>query len=222
LGLVLSDIFLICDVCAVVDTDQERIRFGHPCSACGSASRRGTIYFGLPVSILINLIQEASETRLDCGPTTVRPVTAHEIATVVFFCTLAEVLVEHFLRELMTAQRIPRGAVKLLLEDNLYLRQRVGKLFPALTGYKWKDAIQDLGGQNKALFAEASQFYVRAAAARNSFLHKGNKWAIKSDMRANCLTHAATLVSLFAALHNHFVKDFYGPHRPYLPLASDA
>jgi hypothetical protein len=177
--------------------------------------------------MLINLIREASESEareipVEHGSTLVPQVTAREIATVVFFCTLGEVLLEHFLRELVIAQRIPGGVVKRLLDDNLGLKRRIDKLFPALTGRKWKDTIEDLEKQVRLPFGDANQFYLRAAAARNSFLHKGYKWTIKPDMQAKCLTQTKTLVFLFAALHNHFVRPFYGPQRPYLSRPSGA
>jgi hypothetical protein len=227
LSLALGDEFEVCDVCAVVDTDQERIKLGHPCSMCGFPSTGGTLYFGLPVNILTNLIYEEGESdarkiRVDSGPKPRPRATAHEIATVVFFCTLGEVLLEHFLKELMIAHRIPRGAMKRLLDDNLYPKRRIDKLFPALTGRKWKDAIQDLGRQHELPFGDANQFYLRAAAARNSFLHKGNRWAIRPGMQAECVTQTTTLILLFAALHNLFVRPFYGPQRPYLSPPSGA
>lgn len=211
-GLAASDMFEVCDMCGVVDTDQERIRIGHPCSACGSPSAGGTCCYGLPVDTLLNLIEENCEE----DPAVCSQLSSH-LSAVIFFCTLGEVLLEHFLTELMLAQAIPRSVMKRLLNDSLSAKQRVDKLFPALTASKWADELLELEEKDGRPYRAATNFYLRAVAARNLVLHRGATRAVSRDMRTNCATHSNNYLYLFATLHNRFARPFYGPQRPYLP-----
>jgi hypothetical protein len=67
-----------------------------------------------------------------------------KLAVVIFFTTLREVLLNQLLFDLMLVQKIPDKISGLLFSDNLAHKQRLDKLFPSLTGVKWKSAIREI------------------------------------------------------------------------------
>jgi len=144
----------------------------------------------------------------------------HRLAVVIFFCTLGEVLLEHFLREAMMALDLPSAVQDRLLADNLYAKQRLEKVFPTVTGTKWKAAMAQLAPAQQPLYSNTVEFYLDAVEARNRFLHDGNKWAIPEEMPEKCIRAISPLVSLFVALHNSIVRAIYRREgKPYYMTA---
>lgn len=206
----LSSILLgvhVCQHCAVVDRDFQRVRVGHRCQTCGTPSPGGLLYFGVAVGALVDLIQEAfHRPRNEPSPAGVGP---HHLAVVVFFCTLGEVLLGHFLVECMLAHRLPPAVRARLLADNLSARQRVSRLFRSLTGETWNDAIARVGREHSKDFGRTLTFYREVTRRRNQLLHSGNAWAVAADMPKQCLQRLPILLDLYCALHNAFVHPTY-------------
>ena len=215
----LLNTFLVCPACNIVDTDWDRIRVGHPCSNCGSPSEAGRIFLPTKVDVLMDMMQAfhfAPGTREEEEPGrpprgSLLPCDGRDfpLMIVILYCTLGEVLLQHFLRTLMDHQGLSDSVQKILLDEHQYTRKRVEKLFPALTGEKWKLALKKLSSEPECEldFVEVHNFYVRTATARNAFLHEGSKWVISSDMPEHCVEQTWPLVSLFVALHNEYIAD---------------
>ena len=210
LSTILTD-FMICQSCRIVDNNRERMRVGYECPRCGIPGKHGMIYFPSNVQSMIDLMQEfyhqEQNPSLDSAVATDKSGENHRLAVVIFFCTLAEVLLEHFLRKLMDEKKLPREIQDRLLDDNLLVKQRVQKLFPTLTGVKWKTTVTKLEKDVTLDFVGTIKFYQRASRERNNFLHKGYKWAITQDMPEQCIRHIWPLVSLFVALHNKHIAS---------------
>lgn len=171
------------------------------------------MYFDLSVHALINLMQESfhatSWETLENATAGISSESAHYLSVVVFFCTLREVLLRRFAYELLVAQKIPARICKRLLADNSVHTQRQGKLFPSLTGEKWKNAIRKLSMDGNLDYVELNEFLKQAVDARNKFLHEGSKWAIDKAMAEGCMRSIWPLLNLFVDLHNHYVYPFY-------------
>lgn len=195
----------------MVDRDSERGRVGHPCAHCGAKSEGGLSYFGLPVNALINLMQESfhQKPRLTRGGRALAKDDAHRLAVVIYFCTLGEVLLDHFLREVMHALQIPAGAQERILSDNLFSRERVEKVFPSLVGEKWKTVIKELSVKSKLDYEKTVKFYLEVVNARNLFLHRESKWAVPKDMPEGCMEEIWPLMNLYVVLHNRYVPPLY-------------
>ena len=213
LNLLVAD-FYICGYCKIVDRDDKRGIVGHPCSNCGKPSPDGMWYFPVQIHSLINLMQEQYHLQ---PPTNTQKryileaeeVPTHQIAVIILFCTLWEVLIDHFLVNLMSALKLPESVAERLLADHKYRDGRIGKLFPSLTGDKWADIMAELTSQSELDFIETEKFYLRVRDARNEFLHKGNSWAIAAQMPEQCLRNLWPSLSLFVSLHNHYVPGMY-------------
>ena len=126
--------FHVCQFCSVVDRDYERVKVGHPCPNCSERSKSGLLYFGLPTHALINLMQESFHQRPTQSNRLPSSGNAHRLAVVIYFCTLGEVLLEHFLQELMYALQLPTRVRNRILDDNLSTKERVENVFPSLVG----------------------------------------------------------------------------------------
>jgi hypothetical protein len=211
LSLLLADFFL-CQSCGIVDGDENRIKVGSLCSRCGAPSPSAHHYFPLPALSLIDLMQEFYHTPPP-GPMneTFPPEQNHKLAVVIFFCTLGEVLLQHFLEEGLYKLRIPYDVQSRLLEDHLFVKQRVDKVFPLVTGNKkWKASVKMLSKRGSMDYTETVAFYETAADKRNLFLHRGNKWAIADEMPEQCMQHIQPLLYLFVDLHNEFIARDVG------------
>jgi hypothetical protein len=166
-------------------------------------------YFPISVSSLIDLMQEFYHLKQEATPHSETPVeqkeSNHQLAVVIFFCALAEVLLQHFLEQCMSKMGLPHEIQDRLLNDNPFVKQRVEKIFPVLTGVKWNKAMAILSEYVKLNYVEVTEFHKRTSRARNEFLHKGSKWAIPQDMPEQCIRRIWPLVCLFVALHNKYV-----------------
>jgi hypothetical protein len=215
LGLVLAD-FHICQHCHIVDRDSDRIMVGHPCSNCGKPSPSGRGYFNLSVHTLIDLMQEFFHKDRPEGPHIPDPEFQgvlskknSKVAVVVFFVTLREVLLENLLYDLMIAQELPGNVCKRLFADSPMHRQRLEKLFPSLVGVTWKIALQAVNKKCELDYIALDAFVRKTVDARNTFLHRGSKYAITEKMAEECLRNIWPLLNLHVYLHNEYVAPYY-------------
>ncbi len=203
--------FMICQSCGFVDRDDERITVGYKCAHCGSPGSGARVYFLNPVRSMIDLMQEFYHPGQSASAKAEAPAeqneSNHQLAVIIFFCTLGEVLLQHFLKKRMSKMGIPHEIQDRLLNDNLFVKQRIQKLFPTLTGVKWKKAVTTLSDRVELDYNEATKFYQHASDARNKFLHEGNKFAIPQNMPEQCLRHIWPVVCLFVDMHNEYIAQ---------------
>ena len=195
---------LTCKTCAVVDRDWERMRKGHVCSTCGTPGEGGRLYFPISIHILVDLIQQAFHSNVSTTPP--RGPQGPDVGTVLYFCSLREALLNHFLVSALNAQKVPMALIERLLDDNKLAVQKFGGLFTSVTGAKWAVAVSQVS--RSMSFRCVSELMVKAAGLRNTFLHEGSAWTITREVSTECINAVPNMVQLFVELHNEYI------HRP--------
>lgn len=204
--------YWICPHCGIVDTNPTRVEPGHRCRLCDrQAEMSSPAYFTSNVLSLIDLMQELYHLK----PESALPLPAvepakrngHHLILVILFCTLTEVLFQQLLEECMSRMDLAAKIQDRLLRDNLYMHQRMKRLFPTLTGMTWMDAAKHLGRRQKQNYEKTARFYEQASEVRNEFLHRGGDWVIPGEMPEQCLRQLKPLILLFVDLHNEFVAQ---------------
>ena len=195
---------LICAACAVVDGDWDRMKRGHKCSTCGIPGEAGHLYFPISIHILVDLTQQAYHSQSPTGPP--GGPNGEDVGTVLYFCTLREALLNHFLVGLLKSQKVPVPLIEKLLDDNRLASQKFGGLFASATGKKWSEAVAQVSASSKLQFEPASQLMRHAAELRNQFLHEGAAWSITRAVSTECINAIPLMVELFVALHNDFIR----------------
>jgi hypothetical protein len=127
------------------------------------------------------------------------------LGVVLPFCTLGEVLLQHFLMGRMERMGLPEAVRARLLDDHPTVKARQDRLFLTLIGETWKAAVKRLEETTGEDFSSALTFWRKAADARDWFLFRGFEWSLSPEMPPQCREHLPDLLALFAALHNEFV-----------------
>jgi len=126
----------------------------------------------------------------------------HEIV-VILVATFLETLLEDMLARIMAAEG---ASVKLragVLDTQRSVGQRIGKLFPTLTGEQFEAAAE------KAGLAEFPRRWRRLRAERNAFIHdaafEGQRESLSIETAAEALRLLDNAYSLFVHINNRFV-----------------
>lgn len=126
----------------------------------------------------------------------------HEVV-VILVATFLETLLEDILARIMAAEG---GSVKLragVLDTQRSVGQRIGKLFPTLTGQQFEDAAKAAG------LAEFPKRWRRLRAERNAFIHdasfEGQRESLSIETAAEALDLLDTAYALFVQINNRFV-----------------
>lgn len=189
-----------CPACGWIDRDFDRTRVGHRCKTCGTESKVGRLAFPHNISVLADLCQEAyfSTHKLD-NP--YAPQSAN-IAPILYFCTLRECLLNHFLRSHLLAQNVPSPLIAKLLDDNRLANQKFGELFTSVTGVKWNEAVERASALKSTNFKRVSDLMRRASETRNKFLHQGYASKATRELATECIDSLLQLTNLFVTLNN--------------------
>jgi len=198
----------VCEHCRAVYVDQNQFRVGMACQQCGKANTAGhRQYFGVAVWSLIDLMQEFFHKDSDASASPGSQQSSNSpLAVVLFFATLREVLLKHFLTEMMKAHAMTVAVSQRLFADNRSHQQMLNNLFPSLSGgIKWKSALTRIQCRVSFTASDLNDFLKEVADARNAFLHDGKQWAITPDMAEQCMLRIPEVIELYVALHNEFV-----------------
>lgn len=197
--------YYVCGICHFVDREHARSRIGFPCPICGSESDGGYSYFPANISILVGLIRKTFylHTPKELADPYSNAQHAQWISAILFFCSLREALLENFIREMCLAKCIEPEIADRLVGDNRQHVQKQGRLFPTLTGVKWKDAIKklDRGGR---FYKDLDAFIASTAEIRNRFLHEADVWSIREETARDCLENIPRITGFYVELHNTF------------------
>ena len=200
-----------CANCAVVDTSFDRVKIGTPCPKCGAPSTGGEVFYDLSVLVFVDLIQEAYNSLPpgnDGVGDNMERVHAHSGSVLILYCILKELLLLRFIDSLMTSQNIPNAIRERLVADNDSHSRRLLKLFPALTGAKWNEALDLLRLAMKYDWIAIDEFIEKATRARNEFIHEGNFQVANRQIASECLMNLFPLLELFVALNNTYLSRF--------------
>ncbi len=196
----LAILFEKCKNCFYVNID---IVLADGCPNCTKNHEGNIIHFNFNIHALLQLLWDSYQNMHNNNESKTQ-----KIGILLFFCTLVEVLLEHFLTNLMKQQGISNKIQERLLCDNLTTKSRVQKIFLLLTGDSWKNAIK-LVSKNSNLFnySESISFYIKQAVpARNRFLHQGDEWPITAPLSEECIYHSRAIICLFVELNNRYVS----------------
>jgi hypothetical protein len=195
--------YFICTQCSVVDRDRSRMSAGYPCPICGcTTAAPGRMYFHVNIMVLIDLLEESYDSLKDLEVE--ENVAAGPVAIVLFFCTLKEALLEHFLRQMFATLKTSDGIRHRLIKDHRLFHEKIQKLLPALVGDKWSEAVVQASQTGKRDFSAVNAVMVEAAEQRNRFLHDASVWDISKELANRCIDSLDDLLRLFVALHNHY------------------
>jgi hypothetical protein len=165
------------------------------------------MYFHLNIHALVNLMQIAYHSPRNEALSTEHfdSREAQNAAILIFFCTLQEALLENLLLELCRAQQLSNAVTERLLSDNWRLGDRQGKLWFALTGEKWKTAIERANVGEEIKYADVNQVCTDVLEKRNRFVHTGASYIATRELADKCVTSIWGVISMYVALHNAFV-----------------
>jgi len=205
--------FYICQNCSRVDTDRSRIAVGTPCTYCGAPSPAARLHFGLSSLVLVNSIQDFYFLRRASPPVDAGGIAAHIhtnetdtcIVIPLLFCTLYEGLTTQLCQNIMRAKALDKPLQERLLSDHRYAKEKREKLFPALTGEKWNDALAELTKAAQLNYTEHFDFFLTVNRKRNKFIHEGSHWHFTDQELERIPEELWTTFSLFTQLHNRYV-----------------
>lgn len=197
--------YFICKFCHHMDRDGSRIEIGTPCPECGSPSEGGRLVYPYSVMDLLDMMQGALHAKEPFEPYAPDWPPSHGVVSVVlFFCTLREVLLLHFIESMCAAMNIPDAVCERLIRDNGSYSQKQDKLLPTLTGCKWLTMIEEL---DSAAYRDVAALMKETAIARNEFMHEGLRSpALTRSTAEKCIEAAPVLMDLFCDLHNRYAK----------------
>jgi len=126
----------------------------------------------------------------------------HEVV-VILVATFLETLLEDMLARIMAAEG---ASVKLragVLDTQRSVGQRLGKLFPTLTGVQFEDAAKQAG------FSEFPRQWRALRTERNAFIHDaafdGQRESLSKETAEQSLTLLGQAYALFVHINNQFV-----------------
>jgi ribosomal protein L37AE/L43A len=135
----------------------------------------------------------------------------HEIV-VILGATFLESLIEDILARIMEAHGSDVRLRALVLDTQRAVGQRIGKLFPALTGEQFEDAAAELG------FREFPRRWRRLRTERNAFIHDSAFEGPREELNAATAAEAMELLDqayrLFVGINNRFVAAPNSRRRP--------
>lgn len=138
----------------------------------------------------------------------------HEVV-VILVATFLETLLEDMLARIMAAEG---ASVKLragVLDTQRSVGQRIGKLFPTLTGEQFEVAAE------KAGLAEFPRRWRKLRAERNAFIHdaafEGERQSLSVETAAEALRLLDSAYALFVHINNRFVAGDKHRRRADIP-----
>lgn len=122
---------------------------------------------------------------------------------VILGATFLESLIEDVLARIMEAQGASTTLSATVLDTERSVGQRIGRLFPSLTGVQFEDAAAELG------FREFPRRWRALRAERNAFIHDSSFEGAQETITASSAKEAMHLLDqaygLFVLVNNRFV-----------------
>lgn len=173
------------------------------CSLCKYESSKHTLYFHINIMVLLDLLEETYKVHPE-SDTKDRP-DSKNVNIILIFSALKEALLEHLLKNLMDHLKLPMSIRERLASDNRLFGEKINKLFVALTGIKWNEAIIEINKYNECNYISVSDAMKEIGMLRNNFLHTGSAWSIGSNEVDLCVNNLREMIDLFVSIHNHII-----------------
>jgi hypothetical protein len=196
--------FMICERCGTVDRERSRMVANSLCPACHQPAGVARLYYPISVHILVDLVQQSYHSYAPVGP--ISGPQAPTVGAILFFCTLREVLLNHFFLALLRAERVKAAVIDKLMDDNKLASQKFTGLFSAVVGKSWKEAVIEASSFDGTDYQLVSDLMLSAASIRNEFVHEGTGWTATREVATNCINSMPVMFCLFVALHNIHVR----------------
>ncbi len=127
---------------------------------------------------------------------------------VILVATFLETLLEDILDRIMRARGADAGIREAVLDGQRAVGQRIGRLFPMLTGEQFEDAAAELG------FRDFPHRWRQMRAVRNAFIHDdpylGAQETISSHTSVEAMHLLDQAYKLFVSINNRFVANAAG------------
>ena len=140
--------------------------------------------------------------RLDTRVRTYRHEGESEVV-VILAATFLESLLEDILARIMKAHGATDRLSATVLDTERSIGQRIGRLFPALTGVQFEDAAAELG------FREFPRRWRALRTERNAFIHDSSFEGVQEELTDASANEAMQLLDqaykLFVLINNRFV-----------------
>ncbi len=124
---------------------------------------------------------------------------------VILGATFLETLLEDVLARIMEAHGADVRLRAVVLDTQRSIGQRIGKLFPTLTGEQFEDAAAELG------YREFPRRWRRLRSERNAFIHDSTFEGPREELNRATADEAMALLDqaykLFVRINNRFVAD---------------
>jgi hypothetical protein len=125
----------------------------------------------------------------------------HEI-TVILASAFLEALLEDIIDRILTAHGADVGVRRVVMEGQRSIGQRLGRVFPHLTGAEFEDAAAELG------YRDFPHRWRQLRAARNAFIHdspfRGTHESLDQHWADEAMTLLDQAYQLFVSLNNRF------------------
>lgn len=195
---------MICNCCGIVDRERSRMRADSACPVCHKPAGGARLYYPINVHILVDLVQQSYHSNAPVGPIS-GPQTSI-VGPILFFCTLREALLNHFLLTLLRARKVPDSIIEKLLDDNRLASQKFKGLFSVAVGKSWNEVVIEVSTFVGRDLQPISDLMLKMANIRNKFMHEGTAWTATHEDATNCVNGMPALFTLFTALHNIYVR----------------
>ncbi len=196
-----------CTECRIADQFRRNLA-GTICPTCQKQSDHGLSFFDLSVLAMIDLLQEAYRAipkQSKDDPDQLEGVDSHSASVLIFYCIIRELLLIRFTTALMVALDLPLSVQERLQADSDTHTARLFKLFPALTGIKWEEALKALPSRGGQDWLALNQFLKEVSEKRNKFMHDGLFFKAGRNDADDCIKNLFPLLELFIELNNVFV-----------------
>ena len=196
-----------CAICNTVYDSRNRVG-DYKCPKCKATAATGNMYFEASIHIVVSLIHEAIMSRHSVSiPGTKNELisNAHCTSVLLFFCTLREACMNHFLKAVYFANNTSLPVFDKLMSDNRMYSQKQDQLVRTLTGCKWTVALAELSEKSTNDYTALNKQMKELGRIRNEFTHEGWPYEVDDTLAENCVLSVAPLTRLYVDLHNRFV-----------------
>jgi hypothetical protein len=184
--------FWECPVCGYLSSDETLADAATLCPRCGESGVERRTF---PNARLLHLDKRIRTYFAD---------TECEIV-VILGATFLETLLEDLLDRIMGAHGADVSVRQMVLDNVRAIGQRIGRLFPALTGAEFEAAAQQLG------YRDFPKRWRRIREVRNAFIHDEPYREVDEALDANAALRTMELIDegygLFVVMNNKFVAD---------------
>lgn len=230
--------FVRCNNCGFVKTHNFKEFKGYKCLNCNEWTEN-TVHFGMEVYHLINYIYEfytaneiikvhLEEHKENLKESALRDNWIKEPALLmsVLFCSLTELLLHHFLFNLMEKEGYKIEEIIEILYKNIPVKVRL-KVFEKVTIEKWVDAVKKVNKHSPFDYVGLNEKFIETMKEEHDYLlHSGFFWPLGKEAPLIFIDYLQTLVTMFKDLHNEYCiktytrssKDFYVIEKVKLPV----